>query len=216
MARTVAASLLMAIAFGTAAAAAPVPAATPAPAAARYPVELVPQLGVRGGANLEADVPAVPPATANPSLSFGLAVDVFIRPDAWFEVFADHQTLHFTSDPSAFGTSSFDFAVDYLQFGGGYGPPEGRVQPYVTASVGLTRYGANSGDVGSTIGFSGSVGGGMKVPIGKRLAFRFDLRGYATLQDAAISVTCGPGCFVNFSANGWYQIAGTVGLAIRL
>ena len=81
---------------------------------------------------------------------------------------------------------------------------------------GLTRYGANSGDVGSTIGASGSLGGGVKVPVGKRVAFRFDLRGYATLQDAAVSVTCGPGCFVNFSANGWYQIAGTVGLAIRL
>ena len=210
MVRAVAASLLMAFAMGR------VAAADPAPSSPKYPVELIPQLGVRGGANLEADVPAVPPATANPSLSFGLAVDIYIRPDAWFEVFADHQTLHFTSDPTAFGTSGFDFAVDYLQFGGGYGPAEGRVQPYVTASVGLTRYGANSGDVGSTIGFSGSVGGGMRVPVGKRLALRFDLRGYATLTDAAVSVTCGPGCFVNFSANGWYQLAGTVGLAIRL
>ncbi len=210
MVRTVAAGLLMAFAFGRMAAAEP---STPA---AKYPVELIPQLGVRGGANLEADVPAVPPATANPSLSFGLVVDIYIRPDAWFEVFADHQTLHFTSDPLSSGTRSFDFAVDYLQFGGGYGPAEGRVQPYVTASVGLTRYGANSGDLGSTIGFSGSVGGGMKVPVGKRLALRFDLRGYGTTTDAAVSVTCGPGCFVNFSADGWFQIAGTFGLAIRL
>ncbi len=210
MVRTAAASLLLAFAFGPAA------AVDPAPPATKYPVELIPQIGVRGGADLTADVPAVPPATANPSLSFGLAVDVFIRPDAWFEVFADHQTLHFTSDPSAFGTESFDLAVDYLQFGGGYGPAEGRVRPYVTAAVGLTRYGANSGDVGSAIGFSGSLGGGMKVPVGKRLALRFELRGYATLTDAAVSVACGPGCFVNFSANGWYQIAGTVGLAIRL
>ena len=193
-----------------------VAAVDPAPSGAKYPVELIPQIGVRGGADFTADVPAVPPATANPSLSFGLVVDVYVRPDAWFEVFADHQTLHFTSDPTAFGTSSFDFAVDYLQFGGGYGPPQGRVQPYVSASIGLTRYGANSGDVGSAIGFSGSIGGGMKVPVGKRLALRFDLRGYATLTDAEVSVVCGPGCFVNFAADGWYQIAGTIGLAIRL
>jgi hypothetical protein len=210
MTRSVAAGLLMAIAFGR------VVAADPAPSTAKYPVELIPQIGVRGGADLTADVPAVPPATADPSLSFGLAVDVFIRPDAWFEFFADHQTLHFTSDPSAFGTGSFDFAIDYLQFGGGYGPAEGRVQPYVTASVGLTRYGANSGDVDSAIGFSGSIGGGMRVPVGKKLALRFDLRGYGTFTDAAVSVTCGPGCFVNFAADGWYQIAGTIGLAIKL
>jgi hypothetical protein len=184
--------------------------------AGQHPVDLIPLIGVRGGENLEADVPAVPPASASPSVSFGLAVDVFVRPDAWFEVFLDHQTLHFTSDASAFGTSGFDFAVDYLQFGGGYGPPEGRVQPYVTAAVGLTRYGANVGEVGSALGFSGSLGGGMKVPIGKRVALRFEVRGYATTTDAAVSVTCGPGCFVLFSANGWYQIGGTVGLAIRL
>lgn len=185
-------------------------------AAAQNPVELIPLIGVRGGADLEADVPGVPPATASPSVSFGLAVDWFVRPDAWFEVFVDHQTLEFSSDPSSFGTSGFDFAVDYLQFGGGYGPAEGRVQPYVTAAVGLTRYGASSGDVGSTIGVSGSLGGGLRVSIAKGLALRFEVRGYATTTDAAVSVTCGAGCFVQFSANGWFQLAGTVGLAIRL
>jgi hypothetical protein len=149
-------------------------------------------------------------------VSFGFAVDVFVRPDAWFEGFLDHQTLHFTSDPGASGTSDFDFAIDYLHFGGGYGKAEGPVRPYVTASVGLTRYGASSGDVDSAISASGSIGGGMKIPVGKRVALRFDLRGYATVGDAAVSVTCGPGCFVQFGANGWYQIAGTVGLAIRL
>jgi hypothetical protein len=185
-------------------------------AAAQYLVELVPMFGVRGGANLEADAPAVAKATASPSPSFGLAVDWFVRPDAWFELLADHQTLEFTSDPSSFGTSAFDFAVDYLQFGGGYGPSEGRVRPYVTAGVGLTRYGASSGEVGSTIGASGSLGGGLKVPIGKRVAFRFEVRGYATTTDAAVSVTCGPGCFVQFAADGWYQLGVTAGLAIRL
>jgi hypothetical protein len=178
----------------------------PASAAPRA-VELLPLVGIRAGADLEADMPAVPPATAGPSPSFGLAVDWFVRPDAWFEAFADHQTLEF---------STFDFAVDYLQFGGGYGPPEGRVRPYVTAGVGLTRYGASSGEVGSTIGASGSIGGGLKVPIQQRLSFRIEVRGYATATDASVSVACGPGCVVQFGANGWYQLAATVGLAIRL
>ena len=200
----------MAIAVGAAALA----EADPAPA--RYPVEVIPLIGVRGGADLSASAPAVPPATADPNVSFGFAADVFIRPDAWFEVFLDHQVLHFKAEPNAFGTSSFDFAVDYLQFGGGYGPEEGAVRPYVTASIGLTRYGANAADVDSAIGASGSLGGGMRVPIGKRVALRFEVRGYATIQDASVAVACGPGCFVNFSANGWYQFAGTVGVAIRL
>jgi len=184
--------------------------------AAGPPVELVPLLGVRGGANLEADVPAVPPAEASPSVSFGLAVTVFVRPDGWFEASLDHQTLSFVSDPAAFGTSRFDFAVDYLQFGGGYEPPEGRVRPFVSAALGLTRYGASSGEVKTTIGASGSVGGGFRVPINKGLSFRFEVRGYATIADAAVSVACGPGCFVAFGGNGWYQLAARAGLAFRL
>lgn len=190
-------------------------AAVPA-SAASPPVELTPFLGVRGGADLEASAPAVPPAKADPSMTFGLAVDVFVRPDGWFEAFLDHQTLSFTSDAAAFGTSRFDLAVDYLQFGGGYEPPGNRVRPFVTASLGLTRYGASSGVVKNTIGFSGSLGGGFKVPIGKRLAFRFEVRGYGTVTDAAVSVTCGPGCYVEFAAGGWYQLAARAGLAIRL
>jgi hypothetical protein len=188
----------------------------PAAAAERPAVDLLPLIGVRGGASLEADTPGVHAATAGPSPSFGLGVDWFVRPDAWFELLADHQTLEFSSDPSSFGTSAFDFAVDYVQFGGGYGPAEGRARPYVTAGVGLTRYGASSGEVGTTVGLSGSLGGGLKVPMNGHLAFRFELRGYATANAAAVSVACGPGCVVQFSANGWYQVAATVGLAIRL
>jgi hypothetical protein len=192
-------------------------AMTVAPAvAAPRPVELTPFIGVRGGANLEASVPAVPPAEAGPSVSFGLGVEVFVRPDGWFEAFIDHQTLSFTSAPSAFGTSRFDFAVDYLQFGGGYEPPEGRVRPFVTAAVGLTRYGASTGELKNTLGASGSLGGGLRVPIGKRLALRFEVRGYATITDAALSVTCGPGCFIEFAGSGWYQLAARAGLSIRL
>ena len=56
----------------------------------------------------------------------------------------------------------------------------------------------------------------MKIPIGKGVALRFEVRGYATISDAAVSVSCGPGCFVQFAASGWYQIAGTFGVAIRL
>jgi len=184
--------------------------------AASHRVELVPMVGVRGGAELDADLPAVPPAEASPSVSFGLAVDVFVRPDAWYEVFIDHQTLRFTSDPATFGTSGFDLPVDYLQFGGGYGSAEGRVQPFVAAALGLTFYGEGSGEVKSTIAGSGSLGGGFRVPIGKRVSFRAEVRGYASFSGTAISVTCGPGCAVQFGASGWYQLTARAGVAIRL
>jgi hypothetical protein len=184
--------------------------------AAKLPVELVPSLGLRNGASLAASMPGVPPAEADPSLSLGLAVDWFIRPDAWFEVFVDHQKLEFTASPAAFGASRFDLDVDYLQFGGGYEPGEGRVRGYVAAAIGLTHYGADAGTVERTIAASGSLAGGFKVPMGQRAVFRFEVRGYATLSDAAVSVACGAGCLVQFAGNGWYQLGASAGVAVRL
>jgi len=193
-------------------------AATPAaPAAAgERPIELVPMVGVRGGANLEPDQPGYPPAEAQPSISYGLDLDVYLRPDAWFETFIDRQTLSFDADPAVFGASQFEMNVDYLQFGGGYEPSQGKVTPFVSATLGLTRYGADTGTVDHTIGFSGSIGGGFKAPIGKRVKIKLEVLGYATASGAALSVSCGPGCFVQFASGGWYQIAARVGLAIRL
>jgi hypothetical protein len=210
MTRHLSASVLIAFALGRSAAAAE---ATPPP----MPVDVIPLVGLGGGENLEADMPGVPPAISDPSATLGLAFDVFVRPDAWFTGFISHQRLRFTADASSLSeASAFDFGIDYLQFGGGYGAAEGRVRPFVTASVGLTRYGASSGGEGSTLGASGSLGGGIKVPVGKRLSLRFEVRGYATLTDAAVSVACGPGCSVRFGASGWYQLAGSFGLAVRL
>jgi len=185
-------------------------------AASDLPVELIPMIGVRSGITLEAGPPGYAPAEASPSISFGLEVDAYLRPDAWFEAFIDRQQLSFSADPAVFGTDRFDMIVDYLQFGGGYEPAQGTVRPFVSCALGLTHYAADTGTVDNTLGFSGSLGGGFKAAMGKRLAFKFEALAYATINDAALSVSCGPGCFVQFTSGGWYQFAARVGLAIRL
>jgi len=151
-------------------------------------------VGFRNGANLDASQPGYPPATADASASFGLGADFYVHPDAWFETFLERQTLRFQADPNTFGIGRFDVSVDYLQFGGGYEPHPGRTRPFVSASI----------------------GGGMKVQIGRRAALKLELLGYATFSSSTVAVTCGPGCFVNFSGTGWYQLAARAGLAVRL
>jgi hypothetical protein len=184
--------------------------------AAPLPVDLTAYVGARNGADLSASTTGFAPATAPASASFGLGVSWFVRPDGWLEVFYDRQTLRFEADPSVFGTGRFDLDVDYLEFGGGYQPAEGHVRPYVTAAVGASRYGASSGQVQHSVGFAGSLGGGFTVPLGRKAAFRLELRGFATLTDAAIAATCGAGCSVTFAGSGWYQIAARAGVAFRL
>lgn len=184
--------------------------------AAERRVDLVPMFGLRGGADLASDDPGVPSTSADPAMSFGLAVDVYVRPDAWVEAFFDRQTLEFDSDPSPSGAGRFDLTIDYLQCGGGYQPGTGRARPFVAAALGLTRFGASPGDSGASLGLSGSLAGGVDVSIGTRVALRFEVRGYATIEDAAVAVACGPGCVVRFASNGWYQLGGRAGLVIRL
>src|SRR5262245_13155035 len=184
--------------------------------AANSRIDLIPTIGIRNGATLEADQVPAAPADAPASAAFGLGADFYVRPDAWFEVFADVQKLTFGADPAVFGTSHFDLRVDYLQFGGGYEPSQGTVTPFVSAALGLTFYGADTGTVEHSVGFSGSIGGGFKAKMSKHLAFKLEGLGYATINDAAIAVSCGPGCNIRFAAGGWYQFEARAGLAIRV
>jgi hypothetical protein len=189
-------------------------AATAASAQGR-PVAIVPLVGARGGATLEADVPGTPGIEADPSESYGLQLDVAVRPDAWMETWYDHQTLSFDDDRGS-GAEPFDLAIDYLQLGWRYQPGTDAFRPFVAASVGLTLYDADGGDVSNSTGFSGSLGGGFDASLSDRISLRGDLRGYATLSDTTISGTCGAGCSVRLQSSGWYQIAARLGLVIRM
>jgi|KBSSwiStaDraftv2_1062776.scaffolds.fasta_scaffold91961_4 hypothetical protein len=157
--------------------------------AAEGNVELTGFLGYREGAELQG-------ADADPAPSWGLGATWWIRQDAWFEVFFDRQSLDF---------DRFDLTVDYLQFGGGYEPPREGVRPYVTVAAGLGHFGADPGSVDDPVNLSGSIGAGFKLPLSKKTLFRLEARGWGVLASASTAVTCGPGCSVSFSGDGWWQ-----------
>jgi hypothetical protein len=178
-------------------------------------VAIVPLVGARGGATMEADLPGTPGIEADPSESFGIQVEFAVRPDAWFESWYDHQTLSFDDDRGT-GAAPFDLRVDYLHAGWRYQPGKDGFRPFVSASIGLTHHGADGADVSGSTGWSGALGGGFDASLGERLALRGDLRGYATFSDTAVSGTCGAGCSVRLETSGWYQVAVRLGLVIRL
>ena len=55
-------------------------------------------------------------------------------------------------------------------------------------------------------GLSGSIGGGFKVPLGRKASFRLEARGWAAFTGSSAAVVCGPGCSFGFSGEGWWQI----------
>lgn len=179
--------------------------------------EITPTIGIRGGAELDSETGGTGKAEADPSVSFGLVYDFLVRPDARLEVFFDRQELEFEGEgASASGTERFDVTVDYLHVGGVYEPRPGPTRPFVAVDLGLTRIDADGARVEDSIGLSGSIGGGTKVALGSRLALRLELRGYATFTDSAFQAVCGPGCTVSLHTDGWFQLAGRVGLVIPI
>lgn len=183
--------------------------------AAERDVRLTPLLGLRGGATLDPSSPQEGWAEADASASLGLAVDFGVRPDGRVEIFLDRQELDF--EPKAGqGGSGFDLTIDYLHAGGIYEPQSKGARGFVAAGVGLTRFEADGASVNDSLGLSGSLAGGAMVPMGERMILRLELRGYATLSEMSLEAACGPGCVVNLSGGGWYQLAARVGLAIRL
>jgi hypothetical protein len=179
--------------------------------------EITPMLGLRGGADLDPVSTGSPETEADPSASFGVVYDFLVRRDARLEIFLDRQELEFAEEgASTSGTERFDVTVDYLHVGGVYEPKSGPSRPFVAVDLGLTRIDADGATVDDSIGFSGSIGGGTKIALGSRLALRLEARGYATFSEPSFQAACGPGCTVNLSSAGWFQLAGRVGLVIPI
>lgn len=186
----------------------------PSIAAAERPPELAVYLGARTGANLDATSSVGPEAEADAGLSWGVSVGWWVRPDAWFEVLFDRQTLEFAPTPGS-SIERFEMNSDFLQFGGAYEPPREGLRPYVTVALGLSRYGADPGSVSDSTGLSASIAGGFKVPMGRKALFRLEARGWAAFTSSSAAVSCGPGCSFAFSGEGWWQLGLRAGFAFR-
>ncbi len=183
-------------------------------AAAERDAEFAPWLGFRSGASLDSTTAGVASAEADAAWSLGLSAGWKVRPDGWLEVLFDHQTLEFDQGSGA-DARRFDVEVDYLQVGGGYEPPRAGTRPYVTAGLGLAWFGSDPGSVSDSMGLSGSIGGGFKVPIGRKALFRLEARAWAVLTSGTLAVDCGPGCRFSLGGEGFWQVGLRAAVAFR-
>jgi len=154
--------------------------------------------------------------------SLGVVVDVPTSDDFQIEALFTHQSAH-TLVPTvpAGAPVSWRFSVDHWQGGGlqEYDIGRPKVRPFLTGTVGLTRY-ATGAD--SEIRFTVAAGGGVKLFPSRHVGVRLDGRLFMTFADASLSLfacsTLGSnqGCLIGFNANFVWQTDFTAGLVVRL
>ncbi len=149
-------------------------------------------------------------------LSWGLGLALYRDPDAYYELLFSRQTTQLDDSDPAFGDQ--DFTTEYYHFGGTLiFEFEPWMHPYLSVTLGLTRFDAD--DSGSEYEFSGSLGLGVRIPVGDRVSFLVGARGYGTLVDSDTEYLCASSggeatCLVRSSGDVFFQGEAMLGIAL--
>ena len=152
-------------------------------ASAQPVLEITPTVGFRWGGEIRAEETTTLDRDADlvEGHSLGLVVDIPVTEHLQIELLADHQRTGLDSG-TLFGPSDrqFDLDIDYYHVGALYQWTTARVKPFVVGSMGIANLDPRDGINSSTRRFSGSLGGGVKVPITANIGVRFEGRAFWT------------------------------------
>ncbi|MGB7904022.1 MAG: outer membrane beta-barrel protein [Steroidobacteraceae bacterium] len=153
-------------------------------------------------------------------ISYGLDLGLYGDSHGFYELLYSTQTTSLDSaDPLLDGV---DLRIDYLQFGGtALFPQEGDFfVPYLSLTIGATLMEPDASGYDSETKFSGSIGGGVRIPFNDNVALNLGVRGYLTFIDSDTDLFCvsnaqQAGCLVRSSGSTFFQAEGQVGLSVR-
>ncbi|HXV63940.1 MAG TPA: outer membrane beta-barrel protein [Vicinamibacteria bacterium] len=148
--------------------------------------------------------------------SYGVFVDLRVRPDATIQLLYDRQdtVLSFrSSDPFSPTQVSAGLSIEYFHFGGTVEFSEESLRPYFALTVGATRFDPAPAEFGDEWRFSIGFGGGVKTFLSNRVGLRLDGRVWPTFLNTRGGFFCSlpGGCLVSIEADLVYQANATVG-----
>ena len=152
--------------------------------------------------------------------SYGIDLGLYRDSQSFYELLYSTQSTNFDSnDPALDGV---DLRIDYLQFGGTifYPVDSDFFVPYLSLTIGATLMEPDRSGYDSETKFSGSLGGGVRIPFNDHIALNLGLRGYLTFVSSDTDLFCvsnsqNAGCLVRSSGSTFFQGEGQVGLSIR-
>jgi hypothetical protein len=180
-------------------------------------VEIAPFAGYRFGGSVT-DARSGNGASLEGAGAFGLTVDVPVRPRATLEFLFSRQNTGVTLERYP-AVERFALTVDHMMVGVRAAIParSARVHPFIAGYVGLTHFAGDAGAIAADTSFTASLGGGVLLDATRRVAVRFDARGYAVFVDGGAGLFCGGGgCSGVFGGSSMLQGEVAVALVLRL
>jgi opacity protein-like surface antigen len=148
--------------------------------------------------------------------SFGLIFDYQQKDNTQIEVIYSLQR----TDADVSGTTIPNVNMHYLQIGGTYLFDQGKVLPFVSATLGGTHIDVDTEGFGSDTFFGFSFGGGLQIAPSSRLGLRLEARAFGTLLRSGSTIFCGSGpnaagCAITVSGDVLWQFQTMAGIVFR-
>jgi opacity protein-like surface antigen len=148
--------------------------------------------------------------------SWGVDIGIYRDATSFYELLYSQQSSDLDSgDPTI---KRADVKVEYFQFGGTimYPYDDNWFVPYLSLTIGATRLDVQGAGSKSDTRFSGSLGGGVRIPISENFSMTAGLRGYLTAVDSNSEFLCvGTGgsanCLIKSSGSAFFQGEALIG-----
>lgn len=146
-----------------------------------------------------------------------LAVDIGLDRQTQIQLFYSRQNTALTSGAFSSQGGNIGLTLNNFHFGGTYFIEEVGRGLYVVGGLGATSAKPDQSGLNSETFFSGNLGVGWMVPLGKHVGLRFEARGYGVMINGDSSLFCGNvvGCTVSIKGDALYMGEALVGLSIR-
>ena len=194
--------------------------AAPVASAENVRFEVSPFVGYRMGGSFDAADAATggsKSADLDNDTSWGVDLGLYRDSSSFYELLYSRQgTAIDSKDPALSGV---DVTTEYFQFGGTVlYPQEQWAVPYLSFTLGATRLSADG--FSSETKFSGSLGGGVRLPFNDNFAATLGVRGYLTLVESDTDYFCKSvdgeaSCLLRSSGNTMFQVEALLGITAR-
>lgn len=182
-------------------------------------VEFTPFAGYRTGGSFDYDggLGASQTLDIRDDSSWGLDIGLYRDNSSFYELLYSQQNA--VLDTRGTSLAGLQLRTEYLQLGGTLlFTDQNWFVPYLSMTVGVTKFEPDGGSLTSETEFSFSLGGGVRLPINEHFAVLIGVRGYVTFIDPSSVLFCaGAGsvnCAFRITGDSFFQAEGQLGLSM--